>query len=79
MIIGKQKKLMPIKTLKLGEVVQNWSTKERPCLILEAFFALSFRCVPVGFELKGLAFPFLNFAWNSSEFQTKLNKTNLGH
>ena len=42
------------------------------------FFALSFGCVAVGFELKDLAFLLVYFAWNSPEFQTKLNETDLG-
>ena len=69
---------MPIKTLGLREVAQNWSPKGSPSLVWEAFFALSLGWVPVGFELKGLASLFVHLAWNSPEFQTKLNETDQG-
>ena len=68
---------MPIKILGLCQVAQNWSPKESPSLVWEAF-CLSFGCVPVGFELKELAFLLVHFIWNSPEFQTKLNETDLG-
>ena len=64
--------------LKLREVAENWSAKESPSLVLGYIFTLSFRCVPVLFELNGLAFPFVNFACNSCKLlESKLNETEL--
>ena len=68
---------MPIKTLGLREVVQNCSLKKAPASVGK-LFALGFGCVPIGFELKDLAFFLVHFAWNSPEFQTKMNETDLG-